>query len=184
MLKAGDDCTYKASDALNNELVAEIHRKDDEISRLREQIKRLSGLSGSERDTALAELSKTLEGGNATAEDTPTPSDSSPADAARISELSIDDGGHVRHHGATSRFYSKPYVTPTSEPDSAEEDYHRKWLRSNARFQPSWEAKAMERLEEAPVCEEIDPANAKVLLEIFWAWQAPQYNWIYRRCGW
>lgn len=69
-----------------------------------------------------------------------------------------------------------------SEPDREEQDYHRKWLRTNARFQQSWEATAREELREPPFCGEIDPVNAENLLDIFWAWQCPMHNWVYRRC--
>ncbi|PLB53497.1 hypothetical protein P170DRAFT_400774 [Aspergillus steynii IBT 23096] len=59
------------------------------------------------------------------------------------------------------------------------EDYHRKWLTSNARFQDSWERMAYANL---PHYTDVDPSICSSLLEIYWAWQAPLHNCVYRRC--
>lgn len=59
------------------------------------------------------------------------------------------------------------------------ENYHRKWLISNARFQPSWERMAYANMH---CYTDIDPSIGASLLEVYWAWQGPLHNYVYRRC--
>lgn len=61
----------------------------------------------------------------------------------------------------------------------ADADYHRKWLSSNVRFQASWEKSAYEKLGRGM---EISTEAAAVLMNIYWTWQAPLHNWVYRPC--
>ena len=82
----------------------------------------------------------------------------------------------------TSRFHDRSYSDIAPSTQAAEEDYHRRWLKSNARFQPSWETRAYERLNADLSQPGIDGASAKLLVEIYWAWQAPLHNCVYRRC--
>lgn len=175
--RTADDCAYKASDAVNNELSAELHRKTDELSNLRHRVRTLGQVSGEERDRAISELLRAV---NVPSEPTGACTEER-AESNQASELSVDESGHVRPYGATSRFHLRPYEAAVSKPDSGEEEYHRKWLRSNARFQQSWENKALQRLHE-PAFADITFEQATILLDIYWTWQAPLHNCIYRRC--
>lgn len=61
----------------------------------------------------------------------------------------------------------------------ASEEYHRKWLASNARFQESIEKVAVNNLEQYT---DVPLDVCSTLLQIYWTWQAPLHNCVYRRC--
>jgi len=56
---------------------------------------------------------------------------------------------------------------------------HSKWLSSNARFQKSWEQMAFAKLDNA---EQENALASFTLLRIYWTWQAPLYDCVYRNC--
>lgn len=178
-IKAGEDCAYKASDTVNNELSAELRRKTDDLSGLKAQVRRLAQMPSAERDSAISELLSNLNG--TLPDDTGIPGGEGP-EGRHVSELSVDESGDVRPYGATSRFHATPYEAAASKPDSSEEEYHRKWLKSNARFQQSLEDKALQRLQAPEISADIAFDQATMLLDIYWTWQAPLHNCIYRRC--
>lgn len=92
-----------------------------------------------------------------------------------------------QYFGATSRFRGlsehKEVLDGQTEKKETEvratELYHQRWLSSNARFQPSWERTAYENI---PRYTDVDPTICINLLEVYWAWQAPLHNCVYRRC--
>lgn len=68
---------------------------------------------------------------------------------------------------------------PEGKEHTATEEYHRKWLASNARFQESIEKVALGNLHRYT---DLDIDACTTLLEIYWTWQAPLHNYVYRRC--
>jgi hypothetical protein len=91
-----------------------------------------------------------------------------------------------QYFGATSRFHAlsdsrAPMVDePTSDGPQIQEmqSYHKKWLVSNARFQDSWERMAYSNIQ---AYTDADPLTCSSLLKVYWAWQAPLHNYVYRR---
>jgi hypothetical protein len=86
----------------------------------------------------------------------------------------------LQYFGSTSRFHMRPlsHLGGGAKP-KANEDYHRKWLVSNSRFFSSWERLAYDKLLNGS---DIDPDSAFTLLQIYWTWQAPMHNYVYRPC--
>ena len=91
------------------------------------------------------------------------------------------------YFGATSRFHPMPghdhrldTEVEINEPETQEiENYHRKWLYSNARFQGPWERMAHANMSNYT---HVDPTICSSLLDVYWSWQAPLHNCVYRRC--
>ncbi|OOO06306.1 hypothetical protein OAory_01019670 [Aspergillus oryzae] len=91
------------------------------------------------------------------------------------------------YFGATSRFHPIPghdhrhdTKAEINEPETQEmENYHRRWLCSNARFQGPWERMAHANMSHYT---HVDPNICSSLLDVYWSWQAPLHNCIYRRC--
>lgn len=87
-------------------------------------------------------------------------------------------------YNATSRFHVDEHDHSTSQnnhldyDNPAEVDYHKRWLISNGRFHKSFEDAAYAGLHDN---DHIDAETAKVLIKIYWTWQAPLHNCVYRR---
>ncbi|QRD83688.1 nitrogen assimilation transcription factor nirA [Aspergillus flavus] len=102
-------------------------------------------------------------------------------------QFSIDTEGRQHYFGATSRFHPIPghdhrhdTKAEINEPETQEmENYHRRWLCSNARFQGPWERMAHANMSHYT---HVDPNICSSLLDVYWSWQAPLHNCIYRRC--
>ncbi|KAK5735753.1 hypothetical protein LTR17_007925 [Elasticomyces elasticus] len=180
-VKLNETCVYKATDAFNNELICELRQKDQELERLRKANRQLTQSAGTGATAGLSDVSASFDrpscGPQAAEVD-----EFDVQDPALTSERSIDENGAVNFYGATSRFHTSPYMETLHEADATEEHYHRKWLKSNARFQSTWEAKSYERLAIEPAAADLSPDSAKTLLQIYWTWQAPLHNCVYRRC--
>lgn len=102
-------------------------------------------------------------------------------------DLGLDKDRNLEYYGATSRFHVA--ATPGNSQDRAQqpnrvappvdEAYHKKWLLSNARFRQKWEKVAYNNLSSEF---NLDSAAMWDLLKIYWTWQAPLHNCVYRPC--
>lgn len=146
-------------------------------------------------DGGAASSSEDIRVGNHSNDNLETPSTSIAAENQQ-SEITVVEDGSVRllhlfhtfeqadmfkvaYFGATSRFHHEPAENNAAGLDRIDLDFHRKWLTSNARFQSSWETIAYENLAKDPT---LDPHVAYTLLKIYWTWQAPLHNCVYRAC--
>lgn len=176
---------YKETSITDPALQVEVDRREKRLQDLEALIHRIASASPADREQAVEDLISNLDGAPQIQNpmDEPTTSVTiSQTVGAHANELSVDDDGNVQYYGTTSRYHSTPFHPDPSSPDEAEEQYHRKWLRSNLRFQQTCEARALERLRTGDIACGIDPDVASTLLEIYWTWQAPLHNCIYRRC--
>lgn len=87
-----------------------------------------------------------------------------------------------QEYRTTSRFHTdaddRILQYDSTPEDAAQIAYHKRWLRSNARFQESYEQMAYAGLQNDDF---IDHGTAIILLNIYWTWQAPLHNCVYRR---
>ncbi|KAH8894379.1 hypothetical protein GQ53DRAFT_717109 [Thozetella sp. PMI_491] len=157
-----ETCSYAAPDASLSRLSNALGRSEARVAELQEALRASARDRQNSIDHTVA-LAPETEG--------TTPS------------LSVDENGSVQYYGATSRFHVAPSQTQeTQEAASkatANEAYHRKWLLSNARFQKSWDRAIYANLRSST---ELDADSASTLLQIYWTWQAPLHNCVYRRC--
>ncbi|KAK4936287.1 hypothetical protein LTR10_022815 [Elasticomyces elasticus] len=97
---------------------------------------------------------------------------------------STDEEENEEGYGATSRFHVDEHEScadqdhQSSYDDPVQVEYHKRWLTSNARFHKSFEQMAYAGLHSD---DQIDAETAKILLRIYWTWQAPLHNCVYRR---
>lgn len=86
----------------------------------------------------------------------------------------------MKEYEVTSRFHDdeERIVDSPDRNDQEQVEYHKRWLKSNARFCKSYEQLAFSNLQDD---DRIDASTAAVLLNIYWAWQAPLHNCVYRR---
>lgn len=68
---------------------------------------------------------------------------------------------------------------PEGQNHKASEEYHRKWLQANSKFQESLENVAIKNLEQYT---DVPLDICNTLLQIYWTWQAPLHSCVYRRC--
>lgn len=198
--KAGVSCQYKAPDVVPGKIYGELQKSQARVQELEDTLRQLAILSHDERDRLLIQITEGLSPGSDTSPNeslrtqTASERDSSHAHASvavgkeglEQAELSIDEHGEVQYFGATSRFHqdlespvAKVDANGASSHDSIDEEYHRRWLLSNARFRPSWERQAHTKLGRDP---DIDADAAAELLQIYWTWQGPLHNCVYRPC--
>lgn len=85
----------------------------------------------------------------------------------------------LQFFGSTSRFHTRPLPNGIGPKPQPSEDYHRKFLLSNSRFYASWERLAYDKLLKSS---DVDPDSAFTLLSIYWTWQAPLHNAVYKPC--
>jgi hypothetical protein len=105
----------------------------------------------------------------------------------RYAPVNLLIASQQQYFGATSRFHalsdSRALVAdaPVSDGPQIQEmqSYHKKWLVSNARFQDSWERMAYSNIQ---AYTDADSSTCSSLLKVYWAWQAPLHNYVYRRC--
>ncbi|KAJ6023638.1 hypothetical protein N7460_014033 [Penicillium canescens] len=196
------ECSYQEQTGFTLRLADELREEQARVQELRNNIKELAAMDSAERDRRLADLvsqmdlnysefeharnsnsivsPSTMDG----AEEQHTDDDVSYDGGA---QFSVDMEGRQHYFGATSRFHPVPdydhQVTVGVESDGREaqemEAYHRKWLYSNARFQRPWERMAHANMSHYT---DADPSICSSLLEVYWSWQAPLHNCIYRRC--
>ncbi|KAJ5239420.1 hypothetical protein N7468_004039 [Penicillium chermesinum] len=198
-IKAKEICSYKESPSYNAHLVHQLQRSKRRIDELEGQLRDLAGLDSEERDRRLAEISRDF--------DHLSMADSSPSGMTDLIPArggawhgeflgGIPIGGATEHaltcqpykyYGATSRFHpleaADSRLLKVPGPDSgdhkASEEYHRKWLAANSKFQESLEHVAIKNLEQYT---DVPLDICAVLLQIYWTWQAPLHSCVYRRC--
>ena len=179
--KSREQCQYKDSSRVNIEESAKLREKESELRALQDRVLRLDDVSDVDRSNAVTELIDAVRNAQRPVSGS-FQIQQNLTDSGQTNELSVDDTGAVRYYGATSRFHLSPYKDDNLVPETGESEFHRKWLQSNARFQKAWESKALERLRQEQDFNEISAADGAVLLDIYWTWQAPLHNCIYRRC--
>ncbi|KAI9900107.1 hypothetical protein N3K66_004369 [Trichothecium roseum] len=167
------------------------------VQELEDTLRRLTLSGHDERERLISQLATGPSPQNSTASSEPLGEGSTTNDGSRDdslqrpeldqAEVSIDEHGELQYFGATSRFHlqqpRQDSQTASESPESSrehiDEGYHKKWLLSNARFRASLERQANASLAANP---DIDPSAAMELLEIYWAWQGPLHNCVYRPC--
>ncbi|KAH8171124.1 fungal specific transcription factor domain-containing protein [Sarocladium implicatum] len=183
-------CSYtvKSSDEEIARLLLDLERAQARAEKLEGSLRTLAGMNAHERDRSIIQVVESLRGERRDGER------SAGSSAARIEEvsprlteldqpeLSIDKSGELEYFGATSRFYTQLHNKDGSHPTSnrtsvIDIDYHRKWLSSNSRFYVSWRQSAYASLRNDP---ELTTDAASVLLDIYWTWQGPLHNCVYR----
>lgn len=98
--------------------------------------------------------------------------------------VGLDESGHVTYHGPTSRFYASSLTDPS--PASAAtlretlQRTHTPALESNIEllrhvWQPLLQTKSEQELG-------MPPKLAERLLDIYWTWQHPLHNCVYKPC--
>ncbi|PYI30070.1 hypothetical protein BP00DRAFT_374036 [Aspergillus indologenus CBS 114.80] len=194
-------CRYKVDSTYQTHLTEELRAQRSRVRELEDEIRRLAGLDVSSRERRLAELVAELDRRRPQDDRDNTSAPNSPPEGTEQqlrstvegicydggAHFSMDNDGRAQFFGATSRFHTFPdnshvveRLPENKEPEHrVEEEYHRKWLTSNARFQDSWERLAYSNISEYI---DVDPAICVQLLEVYWAWQAPLHNCVYRRC--
>ncbi|KAJ5820368.1 hypothetical protein N7474_005959 [Penicillium riverlandense] len=195
-VKAKEICNYKESSSYNAHLVHQAQQSKKRAEDLEAQLRDLASLSPESRDHRLTEIVRDLDHLHV--------SEGSPGDMSEFSQSYEADkesheelpyskptdfsvGEHGTYYGATSRFHplDSNDISPARAPQlegtehKATEEYHRKWLASNARFQESFEKVALSHLFQYT---DVGLDVCSTLLQIFWTWQAPLHNYVYRRC--
>ncbi|KAL4894302.1 hypothetical protein BDV59DRAFT_192640 [Aspergillus ambiguus] len=197
-----ETCSYKEKSAYTRHLVDALRSEQARVHELQGFIRELAAMDSVARDGRLAELVSQLELNGPVPTEPTWGADVVPSSATgRAKEndvaddvscdgdaqFSVDTEGRQHYFGATSRFHPIPEhnqrVDAGVESNGTEaqelENYHRKWLHSNARFQGPWERMAHANMS---LYTNVDPSICSSLLEVYWAWQAPLHNCIYRRC--
>ncbi|KAL3456018.1 fungal-specific transcription factor domain-containing protein [Aspergillus heterothallicus] len=189
-------CHYRDQSVFVVRLADELQVYKARVEELESQIEELAIMDSASRDNRLAEIVAHL--GQRRSDDQPSGEFASPGvehEAQVLSdEISFDGGaqfsvdvdGRQQYFGATSRFHAlsdsrAPLADePTSNGPQIQEmqSYHKKWLVSNARFQDSWERMAYSNIQ---AYTDADPVTCTNLLKVYWAWQAPLHNYVYRR---
>ncbi|KAJ5100573.1 hypothetical protein N7456_006625 [Penicillium angulare] len=196
--KAKETCNYKESSSYNAQLVSQLQRSRKHNNDLKRRLRELASLDPSDRDRRLAETNQELddldmmesppEGMNE------APNPNLPPESDVLNEemsyhvpdnFSLDENG--TYYGATSRFCPLPASEQQMNQHygleerklEASEAYHRKWLASNSKLHQSLENLAMKNIHQYT---DVDPDLCEILLQIYWTWQAPLHNCVYRRC--
>lgn len=107
-----------------------------------------------------------------------------PTDETISPHVGLDESGHVTYHGPTSRFHA--FSLTDASPASAEAlrgrlyNSHAPAMESNLDmlrhvWQPLLQTKTEDQLG-------LPPKLANDLLDIYWAWQYPLHNCVYKPC--
>ncbi|KAJ5624418.1 hypothetical protein N7510_000727 [Penicillium lagena] len=196
-VKAKEICNYKGSPNYNAQLLHQAQQSKKRAEDLEAQLRGLASLSPEGRDHRLTEIVRDLDRFHVSEALPDGMSDLSKAyeidNESGHEEVPVDKptdfsvGEHGTYYGATSRFHPLDThdIPSTRAPKlegtehKATEEYHRKWLASNARFQESFEKVAFSHLTQYT---DVGLDVCSTLLQIFWTWQAPLHNYVYRRC--
>ncbi|OOQ85002.1 nitrogen assimilation transcription factor nirA [Penicillium brasilianum] len=197
-----ETCSYKEKSAYTSYVSEELRAAQARVQELQRQIRELAALDSATRDRRLADLVSQLDLNEGDQEgmrlgtEQVCPSTTSWTEETLMgedvsydesAEFSVDTEGRQHYFGATSRFHPVPdhdhqrhARVESHGPEIQElESYHQKWLYSNARFQDSWERMAHMNMSRYT---DVKPSVCVSLLQIYWSWQAPLHNCIYRRC--
>ncbi|PCG96150.1 Transcription factor [Penicillium occitanis (nom. inval.)] len=193
--KSKESCVYRDNPAFVGYLADELRKSKIRIQELESVIKELSILDSESRHSRLATLVGELEQRSSS----PSPGSSAflesdePHVGLSVSyggsvEYNIDENGRQQYFGATSRFHTLSEdnehpahaLDTTTEREYTEiEYYHRKWHLSNSRWQATWEHQAHENI---PKYTDVDASLCSRLLDVYWTWQGPLHQYVYRRC--
>ncbi|CAK7216604.1 hypothetical protein SCUCBS95973_002863 [Sporothrix curviconia] len=185
-VRLGEACVYPtASNASVARLTSALERSEARVATLQETLSRQGqpeAARTAEEPGEPGEPGEPREPGQVD-----THAETQPASAADKG-LVLDEHGTVQYYGATSRFHlalppqagpgGLGGVPPVPPPDEA---YHRRWLLSNARFQAVWDRAVLANLRALTHDVIRAETGGAVLLDIFWTWQAPLHNYMYRR---
>ncbi|KAL1887978.1 hypothetical protein Sste5346_009860 [Sporothrix stenoceras] len=200
--RSGEPCVYQAHDASVSRLSHALERSEARVAELQESLRgaeSLNLLSSQARIATAGHAEFTTGPGPVLAAPCSLPVDEKDSavtkrhelDSAGKTSLIVDEHGTLHYYGATSRFHlfgaanQTAGGTVTPPVVATDEAYHRRWLLSNARFQASWDRAALANLRKLTVGDDDDgpdPEIATTLLQIYWTWQAPLHNYVYRRC--
>ncbi|KUJ22219.1 uncharacterized protein LY89DRAFT_638427 [Mollisia scopiformis] len=189
--KSGVECFYKPESG-DLWLLQQLRNSNKRVRELEEQMRNLLSTKETEAANILPQSSE-----HGSTRKSPTcPAlelidaigDEEKVRESALDELSVDENGKVQYFGATSRFYV-PTEHTTQARGQAELDRssdfvdatkHRTWLQSSSKLQKSWERLAFANLQNER--SDINPQLAADLLQIYWAWQHPLHNCVYRPC--
>ncbi|KAJ5108442.1 hypothetical protein N7456_005117 [Penicillium angulare] len=196
-IKVKELCSYKETPSYNSHLFNQLQQSKKRLDSLESQLRDLASLDREERDHRLTEILREFDHLNM--------EEISPSQATDMSHsyetendaegenlpygnpADFSIGEHGTYYGATSRFHPldchencsvKNSGTEEQEHKTSEE-YHRKWLGSNSKYQESLENMALENLKQYT---SVPLDICATLLQIYWTWQAPLHNCVYRRC--
>ncbi|KIW11217.1 hypothetical protein PV08_10517 [Exophiala spinifera] len=199
---AGEPCIYGIQDSAVARLSNALNRSEQRLRQLETELGQLLALDPiacQEGFRALLDRSSVLEdrGRGSTTKNPPVPEDVSANDGSarspvnrhhqttRSADNGLGDEEEVEErYSSTSRFHfedpdsSIEGDVPNFHDDTAYVDYHRRWLASNARFHDHFEQIAYDSIKDE---DGIDAETARILLKIYWTWQAPLHNCVYRR---
>ncbi|KAB8272684.1 fungal-specific transcription factor domain-containing protein [Aspergillus minisclerotigenes] len=197
-----ETCSYKEKTAYTVRLTEALRSEQARVQELQKNIRELAAMDNARRDIRLADLVSQLDLNGQEPVELAQSTDVRPSSTDREAQdrypaddisndvdtqFSIDTEGRQHYFGATSRFHPIPghdhrhdTKAEINEPETQEmENYHRRWLCSNARFQGPWERMAHANMSHYT---HVDPNICSSLLNVYWSWQAPLHNCIYRRC--
>ncbi|EED19198.1 CHA4 activatory protein, putative [Talaromyces stipitatus ATCC 10500] len=193
--KSKESCVYRDNPAFVGYLAEELRKSKIRVQELETVIKELLILDSESRHLRIAALVSEMERQRSS----PSPGSSTLLESdeshAKLSvsyggsvEYNIDENGRQQYFGATSRFHTLSEAsehlenvldTTTEQEYSDIEEYHRKWHLSNSRWQASWEKQAHDNI---PKYTDVDASLCSQLLDVYWTWQGPLHNYVYRRC--
>ncbi|KAL4949479.1 fungal-specific transcription factor domain-containing protein [Aspergillus filifer] len=201
--RSSETCHYRDESTFVVRLMEDLEVKKARIKELESNIEELSALDSEARNCRLVELVAQLrqQARHHSPNDTRKTESSEPSPAliegerqglsdevslAGDVQYSVGINGAPQYFGATSRFHSLVDNRISAGSNVAEEAsevkemeaYHQKWLTSNARFQQSWERLAHANIQQYT---DADSDICSNLLQVYWAWQAPLHNCVYRR---
>jgi hypothetical protein len=104
-----------------------------------------------------------------------------------IEEKLLSNSLQPNYHGSTSRFHAQVAQSETEKlvdpQEQLSERTRNKELQvfySNAELlKVVWEPLAYTKLDQDP---RFSPKTASMLMKIYWTWQHPLHNWVYRPC--
>ncbi|KAK6371318.1 hypothetical protein LTS17_009049 [Exophiala oligosperma] len=201
-VRAGEQCTYGIQDSAVTRLRNALSRSEQRLRQLEQDLWCLLSLEPIPCQEGLRLLlaqTSVQEGDRE--RDSALEHAVAPTDAPGLDELSSSGERHPQttlnvddeladeeeveeRYNSTSRFHvedhdsNAEYDIPASHDDAAQVDYHRRWLASNARFNSHFEQIAYDNIKDEEL---IDAETARILLKIYWTWQAPLHNCVYRR---
>ncbi|KAJ5103884.1 fungal-specific transcription factor domain-containing protein [Penicillium argentinense] len=195
-VKAKEICSYRESPGYNTHLVQQLQVSKKRVDDLEAQLRDLASLDHEERDRRLSEIVRDFDDLNVVerspgqmtelSQSYDTDRDPESEDLPYGCPAGFSVGEHGKYYGATSRFHpldssnSRLIKMPGTEKQEhkASEEYHRKWLASNVRFQESIENVALKNLDNHA---DVPLDVCDTPLQIYWTWQAPLHNCVYRR---
>lgn len=176
---------------------SQFNQSQRRVQELEDQIKQLALATDEDRNRLLSEMSSQLPSrgehdlslNSSDADRTPsvleTPIELDPRDA----DILGDRCNQSHDFGEASIFLTvaHPHMVPHEEKEdkrekarqSAESESYTRWFQATSKVAKSWEKLAFANLSRDP---DLDPEVSSTLLQLYWTWQAPLHNAVYRRC--